>query len=249
MKIPHLITMTLWITPLVLQGVIAAVMLWRKLAGVFPLFFGYTALIVAREVALLFIRYSGRPYFLVYWWGEGIAVLLGLGVIVEVIWHLIRPYPFLRKFALRFFWIVAVAALAAGVLMLLLTKNLGQPGPILEAILLLERSARFLQACLLIVLILLMSRLGLTWQYYAIGIALGFGVYSAADLALLEVRANLHLIADGTFALLEPAAYNLAVLIWALYFVPTRPSKVVVERLPDTEIARWNEVLSEYLKK
>ena len=249
MKILHVITMVLWITPIVLQGIIVLVMLWRRLAGVFPLFFSYTALVLAREVALLFIRYSGQAYFLVYWWGEGIAVLLGLGVIIEVIWHLIRPYPFLRKFALWFFWIAAIAALAAGIIMLLSTGNLGQPGLILEGILLLERSARFLQACLLIVLILLMSRLGLTWHYYAIGIALGFGVYSAADLALLEVRANLHLIADGTFSLLEPAAYNVAVVIWALYFVPSRPRKVMVNSLPDTEIERWNAMLSEYLKR
>jgi len=249
MKIPDVITMSLWITPIVLQGVIASVMVCRRLAGVFPLFFSYTFLVLTRDVALLFVRYPGDAYSSVYWWGEGIAVLLGLGVVVEVIWHLIRPYSFLRKFALRFFWIVALAALAAGIMMLLSTENLGQADPVLEAIILLERSARFLQACLLIVLILLMSRLGLTWHYYAIGIALGFGVYSAVDLALLEVRAKLHLIANDTFRLLEPAAYNLAVLIWALYFVPSRQRKVVVESLPHTDIARWNEVLSEYLKK
>jgi hypothetical protein len=94
-----------------------------------------------------------------------------------------------------------------------------------------------------------MSRLGLTWQHYAVGIATGFGVYSASDLALLELRAHLHLITDGTLVLLNSTAYNVAVTIWALYFVPSRPRKVIVGGLPDTEIARWNEVLSEYLKK
>ncbi len=247
MKIPHVITMTLWITPIVLQGVIAVVMLSRRLAGIFPLFFSYTVLVLTNAVALLFIRYPA--YFLVYWWGEGIVVLLGLGVIIEVIWHLIRPYPFLRRFAFRVFWIVAAVALALGLIMFLSSSRTDGPNALFEIIILAERSVRFLQVCQLIVLVLLMSRLGLTWQYYAVGIATGFGVYSASDLALLELRAHLHLITNETLVLLNSTAYNLAVLIWVLYFVSGRQSKVVVESLPDTEIARWNEVLSEYLEK
>jgi len=57
------------------------------------------------------------------------------------------------------------------------------------------------------------------------------------------------LITYQTLALLNSTAYNVAVTIWALYFVASRPRRVIVESLPDTEIARWNEVLIEYLKK
>lgn len=46
-------------------------------------------------------------------------VALSLGVIYEVIWHLIRPYPFLRRFAFKFFWIVAAVALVLGLIMFL----------------------------------------------------------------------------------------------------------------------------------
>jgi hypothetical protein len=58
----------------------------------------------------------------------------------------------------------------------------GAPPPMCAAhewIILQERSARFLQVCLLIVAIAMMSRLGLTWHHYSLGIAAGFGVYSA----------------------------------------------------------------------
>jgi hypothetical protein len=57
------------------------------------------------------------------------------------------------------------------------------------------------------------------------------------------------LITYETLQLLNSTAYNVAAMIWALYFVPSRPRKVIVESLPSTEIARWNEMLSEYLKK
>ena len=78
---------------------------------------------------------------------------------------------------------------------------------------------RFLQVCLLIVAIGLMSRLGLTWRSYSLGIAAGFGVYAALDLVLLELRAHLHFLPDTAFVLMRSAAYNLGVAIWAFYFL------------------------------
>lgn len=252
MKISN-VTAMLWIAPIVIQSIIAIVMLHRKLVEIFPVFFTYSVLLPTREIFLLFVRnHPGRyspTYWFTYWLGEAIVVVLSLGVIYEVIWHLIRPYSFLRRFAFKFFWIVAAVALALGLIMFLSSSRSNQPDPLFEIIILIERSVRFLQACWLIVLVLLMSRLGLTWQYYAVGIAKGFGVYSASDLALLELRAHLHWITDGTLVFLNSMAYNVAVAIWALYFVPAHSRKIIVESLPHTEIARWNEVLSEYLKK
>jgi hypothetical protein len=249
MKAPHAITVALWIAPIVIQSVIVTVMLHRKLVEIFPVFFTYSVLVPAREILLFFVRNHLNLYSRIYFFSEAIVVALSLGVIYEVIWHLIRPYSFLRRFAFSFFWIVAAVALGLGLIMFLSSSRSIQPDPLLEIIVMAERSVRFLQACWLIVLVLLMSRLGLTWQHYAVGIATGFGVFSASDLALLELQAHLHLITYETLALLNSTAYNVAVTIWALYFVASRPRKEIVESLPDMEIARWNEVLSEYLKK
>jgi hypothetical protein len=249
MKVPHAITLALWIAPIVVQSFIVIVMLHRKLVEIFPVFFTYSVLVPAREILLLFVRNHLDLYSRIYWFSEAIVVALSLGVIYEVIWHLIRPYSFLRRFAFDFFWIVAAVALGLGLIMFLSSSRSIQPDPLLEIIIMAERSVRFLQACWLIVLVLLMSRLGLTWQHYAIGIATGFGVFSASDLALLELQAHLHLITYETLAVLNSTAYNVAVTIWALHFVASRPRKAIVESLPDTEIARWNQVLSEYLKK
>lgn len=241
--------MTLWITPIVIQSIIVIVMVWRRLARVFPVFLAYTALVPARELLLLFVRNHRELYFRTYWFGEAIVVAISLGVIYEVIWHFVRPHLFLRRLALRFFWIVAVTALLLGLMMFTSSKLSDHPESRSEIIRLADRSVRFLQACLLIVLILLMSRLALTWQHYAVGIAAGFGMFAASDLALLELQAHLRLISFPTLALLNSAAYNVAVAIWAMYFVPPRRRSVVVESLPNTDIAHWNEVLSEYLKR
>jgi hypothetical protein len=237
----------LWLVPVALQAVIAAVMVWRGLVRTFPLFFAYTVLVPSRDVILLLLLpNSGNTYSMVFWWGDAAAILLSLGVVVEILLHLFRPYPFLR-FVFRGIWIVAIIATASALAMFKANNPKGDEA-LFQSIILMERSARILQVCLLIFLISLMSRLGLTWQHYSLGIAAGFGIYSALDLVLLQFRSHLNSVPEAAFALLGSAAYNLAVIIWAFYFLKVR-TEGSVERLPSTDLANWDDALTEQVDK
>jgi hypothetical protein len=247
MNFSPLATSVLWFVPLATQCAVAVVMLRRGLAGQFPFFFGYTVLVSGRDTALYFLPQSSDRYSNVFWWGEAAAILLSLGIIFEVSWHFVRPYPFLRLF-LRVLWISAVIVGAAALAMPIWSKGPAGADVALEWIILTERSARFLQVCLLIVAISMMSRLGLTWRHYSLGIAAGFGAYAALDLILLELRAHLHVITDATFVLLRSAAYNLGVAIWAFYFLWPQSTNPV-DRLPGTDLANWNDALTEHVDK
>lgn len=242
----HMATSVLWFAPLAMQCVIAVVMLCRGLVAQFPFFFSYTVLLPARDAVLFFLPYPGNTYSSVYWWGDGVAVLLALAVIFETTSHFVRPFPFFRLF-LRVLWIV-IGVAGAVALTLLWADGPNGVGRAFEWIVLLERSARFLQVCLLIVATALMSRLGLDWHHYSVGIAAGFGVFAALDLALLELRAHLHVLSDAAFVLLRPAAYNLGVAIWAFYFLRPQGGKPV-GGLPGTDLANWNNALTEHVNK
>jgi hypothetical protein len=247
MRLSHAATLVLWFLPLALQCLIAVVMSRRGLARRFPFFFSYTLLLPARDAVLACLRYPGPYYSRVYWWGEAGAVLLSVGVIAETIRHLVEPYRFLRR-VYGVFWIVGTIAAASALAILVWTNGPAGADRVLESIILLERSARFLQVSLLIAVIFLISRLGLTWRSSPVGITAGFGIYAALDLALLELRAHLHLVTDTVFALLRPAAYNLAVLVWAFYFLKSR-SETSVQSLPSHDMANWNHALTEYVDK
>jgi hypothetical protein len=244
MSFSHLVAKTLWVIPLALQAVILLVMFRRKKVTLFPVFFCYTVVVFSREFLLLFLS-QGNLYALVYWCGEAIAVVLGLAVIFEILGNVLPPSPSLR-FILNSVWILGGIAAVISLLMLFLTNGTAGADRVFEFIILAERSARFLQACLLIVVIVLMSRLGLTWHNDSVGIVAGFGIYSALVLAGFELRAHLHVMSDAKLVLLNSAAYNVAAIIWACYLL--RPWRgIPVEHLPKANLAEWNNAVNEYV--
>lgn len=248
MTFPYAITLALWLVPLMLQTATMVVMLRRQLTKVFPAFFAYTFVVVSRDLILLVIPYATNLYSLVYWSGDGLAVLLGLGVVLEIVQTWVKPFHFMRPVR-RAIWVFSgVVTLVA--LAILIFSNPGTgPDRALESIVETERALRFLQVCLLSVVIGLTSRLGLTWQHYSVGIVAGFGIYAALDLMALEFRADLHFLPDEAFIWIRPAAYNLAAIVWASYFLRRPNSETIVARLPIPDTADWNEVLTDYVQQ
>ena len=102
-------------------------MLRRGLVGQFPFFFIYTLLLPARDTTLYFLPRPGDRYSNVFWWGEAVAILLSLGIIFEISWHFVRPYPFLRLF-LEVLWISAAVVGLAALAMLHLDQRSGGGG-------------------------------------------------------------------------------------------------------------------------
>jgi hypothetical protein len=245
MTFPYLAKI-LWLTSPFLQTAIIFLMLRRKLVSSFPLFFIYTVVVVARDLILFFLK-KGALYFLIFWWGEALAILLGLAVIFEVLVRILPKSPSLR-FVLNSVLIFGAIASVAALLILVLAKPVEGNDRLLEVMVMAERSVRFLQSSLLVVVIALMSRLGLSWHQESVGIAAGFGVYSALALAGFELGGHLHVISGHALALVNSAAYNLAAIIWVFYFL--RPLRLTsVGHLPKTDLAEWNSAVTDYVNQ
>jgi hypothetical protein len=239
--------MVFWIVPLCIQPLIAVAITVRRLIRSFPIFFLYTLFVSARDLILLFVKHNLRIYSWIYFLSEPLAIGLGLAVIYEILWHLIRPYSTLRTLGVRLFWASLGVALLVGVTMLK-TSEFGRSKFWIESLVLVERSARFVQVGVLIMFILFISHLGLTWKHYTAGIVAGFGISAGLQLALFELR-SVHVITDISFRLLMSMAYNIAVLAWAAYFFSPRTETKIAGELPKTDLARWDEILRRYLNR
>jgi hypothetical protein len=247
MTFPVLVTKILWIFPLVVQAALAIGMIRRRLLAIFPLFFAYTATVLFGETILLYLTTSSDHYARLFWYKEALAVVLSLAVVFEIL-GTILPSSFSLKVVVNSVWILAAIAAVVAFVMLTFAKPATGSDPMYELIVLAERSIRFLQACLLIIVIALMSRLGLTWRDQSVGIAAGFGIYSALALVSFEFGANLHWIGRPSMALINSGAYNLATMIWAFYIL--RPLRVTpVEHLPESDLTEWNTAVNDYVNQ
>lgn len=246
MTLLNFVIYILWVVPILLQGAIVFGMVRRKLVKSFPVFFTYTLWVLFSTTGLLFFRPYGSLFHRLHWCEEAVSVVLGLAVIFEILRHILPPYTSPR-FVTSLVWISTGLFAVAALLMFVSAKPLRGNYAVYEIIMLAERSVRFLQASLLIVVIALMSVLGLTWHHEALGILIGFGIYSAGALFAFECGA-LHWMDPIAFSIVNSASYNVAALIWAFYILLPRGGNPL-DRLPNADLADWNDAFNDYVSQ
>lgn len=244
MTILVVVTFVLWIFPLTLQAAIVFAMVQRGLNKNFPIFFSYTLCVLCSETGLLFFIHSGSTYLRLYSCKEALAIVLGFAAIFEVL-RSILPRDTSPRFVVNLVWVLAGLFTIAALAMFFFAKPSTGTYSTYDMVSLAERSVRFAQASLLMVVIALMSVLGLTWQHESVGILLGFGLYSAVALVGFEF-ASKHWISLVAFSILNSAAYNVAVLIWAFYILRPRRRKPL-GRLPNADLTEWNDALNNFV--
>jgi len=237
-----------WIIPLVLQPLIALSIICRRQTGRLAMFLIYTLFVCGRDFVLLLLRSHKTIYIWIYWVGEPMTVLLGLAAICQVLWQLIKGYATLRRIGM---WLIPGTLLLDGIaaVILLRLSTFPESGALsIESARLLERSAWFIEADVLITFCFFILHTGLDWKRHGTGVIAGFGISAGLQLAIVELE-SLHLISPGIFPLLKSAAYDCAVLIWSVYFLFGRKDEqhgILVDR---EDLRRVDEVLETYLSQ
>lgn len=244
MSLRLVLSYALWIGPALLQAALAVIMLRRKLHQQFPAFFLYTSYEVA-SFALLFLVYHAfwDNYFYVFWACSAIGIALGFAVILEVFSHAFQPYNSLRDLGrVLFRWVALFLVLVAIVLALAAPGN--DANRIVAGVLALDRSIRVMQCGLVLFLVLFLPHLGLSWKHNLVGIGLGFGLYASVQLMMVTLRAQggAAVVSDGTFSLINSAAYGGAVVLWTVYLLLPEPARRPV--LAETKSERWDHALT-----
>lgn len=234
----------LWVIPIVVQAGIVLGMLRRHLVRSFPIFFTYTVWVLLTAAGLLLLKPSGHRYHYLHWCEEAVSAMLGFAVIFEILRHIL-PRHTSPRFVVNLVWLLVGLFTVAALMMFVSAKPMAGNYAMYEVVVLAERSVRFAQASLLIVVIALMSVLGLTWLHESLGILLGFGIYSAVALVAFEFGA-LHWMNPVAFSIFNSAGYNVAVLIWAFYILRPRRRKPL-SRLPNADLADWNDALNNFV--
>ena len=213
------IQLVLWISHPVLELLLAAVMVWRGLHRKFPVFFAYLVFQVGSFAVLFPIHQYGSYtlYFYSYWVKATISLAIGFKVIHEIFLDVFRPYHTLKDLGTVLFkWAALVMVFVA---LVVAVASPGGQSPIVLTVATMERCVRVIQCGLILFLLFFSRYLAVSWKQPSFGIASGFGLFAAAELAgsALFVGGQ---ISEQMVGLIGTVSYSCAILVWLGYALP-----------------------------
>jgi len=240
----------LWISGPLLQSVVAVVMIHRRLVRIFPLFWGYTIFhVLLFVVTLAASRMSYRSYFYTYWGAEVVDMILTLLIIQELFSHVFAPYDAVRSLG-------RIAFRSATLFMVISSILLARSGgsrtmsPLVDKLMSFERSVHVFEIGVLFVLFLGCSLLGITWERFAFGIAVGMGLTLSGEAVAAALRVFLGPAGNNVYVWLEPISCALATMTWAYYAVSLdRQAEATFQTTVPTQLAEWNRALEHFVSK
>ena len=245
----------LWITGAVLLVLTFAAVLRRKLVNNYPVFFAYAAFQVLSTGLRFGInqlvqhhRMVYADYFYAYWTTQAISIVLGFAVIYEIYCGIFQQYDALQRMGGILFALAGIALLSLAVWTATSVPAAGHPG-IVNALLLLERSVRGMQGGLVLFLFLAALYLGLPWQDYRFGIALGFGVFASIELVAIAIRSQVGASVAAACSQINSAAYSSGVMIWLCYLLAPQPAPQYTRVVQHQDLEKLNQALQVILER
>ena len=238
----------LWVAPACVQALLVVLMLKRRLYREYPLFFAYTVSHVARFVVLFSVYQHGskEAYRETYLVAEVLDAGLTFAAIYEVFSNVFRAYEGIQKLAgIVFRWalivLVFIAVLAAA-------GSTGSDNQRISAgFFAFDQGVFIVRSGLLLLLILFCSYLGLRWNHFVFGIALGFALDSSVQLVAFATLAHLGLVGGRILSLIIAVAYNCAVIVWLYCLLSPAPAERPAKLPSHTELDGWNQALLELI--
>lgn len=222
-----------------------ALLLWRLLRGgtwrVYPSFFVFVLYIVAQNAALFAIFQLAPNSYALWYWRTGIVhVCLRFLVIWEVFRHTFpKPSP-LRRMVSRQFTVATLALITVLTGMLWAVQAYGKFHSVYLAM---ERSFGFVQAVLILAILIVARYYHLRIGRNIWGIAVAFGMYSSLSTAVSAFIDLMHSYFPY-WQLLAPLSFvaMLGMWTWAVWvYAPNKTADGDEMLDPANDLRRWAE--------
>jgi len=195
-----------------------------KLLLKYPFFYSYAACVFVASTLLYFLYHSQLPvasYDAWYWSAEFLTLVVGYGILLEILNHALGPYPGAAKFART----IGVIAFGIVVCFAWLYPRLfpqWSPGTSVEF----ERDLRTVQALFLGGLLVVVSYYRIAISRNMKGLIAGYGLYIATSLVTLALRSYAGISFDTFWKIAEPLSYDISLLIWLVALRSYSPTPV-----------------------
>jgi len=145
-----------------------------------------------------------------WYWALQLATLVtGYGILLEILNHILSPYPGAERFA-RFSGLIAFGSVFCFAVIAPFFMPRWSPGTLTEF----ERDLRFVQALFISVLLAVIFYYGIPIGKNMKGMVLGYGVYIATSLMSLAFRSYAATRFGVVWRVGQPLSYDTSLVIW-----------------------------------
>jgi hypothetical protein len=238
----------LWIAGMATQGLLAVVLISKKVWRKFPFFTCYSLASCLASVMIYALQKKPVGLFYAYWIGEAVSVVLGFAVVYEIFKHLFSVHGALSKLASLIFRCAIVVFLCVGLVMIFV-QTPGSIGNIGKGILVVEQATRIIEVGLLMFLFGCSSAFGLHWKQSAFGIALGLGIFATVELTAVTLRAQVGAQAADILNIVRILAFNISLFIWLGYLLVPERATSAGEIPKRAQLEQWNQAVMELISQ
>ncbi|HWR35673.1 MAG TPA: hypothetical protein VN622_07370 [Clostridia bacterium] len=238
----------LWLSGILLEGILSAVIFRKKLYRVLPAFSTYTLAGTLIDLTLWGVQKHYAVYFYTYWFSETVLIFLNGWIILEMYGRLQTMYPVVRT-------VVARTLVIAGAVFSLLSYAMVVFGPNKDIsrlpfiLMSAERSFMIVQLGALLALFMIVYSFGLKMTQYDRGIAVGLAIMSAATLTMVTLVASVGRRYEYILTILDIFGAVAASSIWLVAVVIPEKTQAATSTIPALRIEEWDAALSEMLNK
>jgi hypothetical protein len=207
------------VTP-ILQAAVLVAMFRRNLRHSYRYFLAYTVVQVASVPLLgVVMFYSYTAYYYAYYVNLGLNILVSFAVIWEILKTVFRWDQDRRRWGLVPLFCAALLLVAAIEMMLTSQASGAMNQPVTRLMMISDRAVRYAELAIALGVLFFANRLGVSRRSFLYGVIVGFGVFTATNLAIAMRLSHHGSITSPVLSRINSVAYLIATLIWLFYAI------------------------------
>jgi hypothetical protein len=196
----------IWWGGILLESVLLFRGFRSRILSTYPFFYIYSASILVMAVVLTI----PSMYAKWFWQTQFLTLVIGYGILLEILRHVLSPYPGAERFA-RIAGVVAFGVIfCLAVVYPFMTSDWSPAGTIVE----LERDLRTVQAIFLFGLLGVISYYRIAIGKNMKGMIFGYGLYVGTSLISLAMRSYASPARSVHWIIVQPLSYDISLLVW-----------------------------------
>jgi hypothetical protein len=186
--------------------------LQARLIRQYYFFYIYVASVIFFTAAMLLANWTGPSMYGRWYWPLQLATsITGYGILLEILKHVLAPYPGAERFA-RFTGMAAFGAILSFALLAPLLTPGWSSGSVIEF----ERNLRSVQAVFICCLLAVIFYYGIGMGRNMKGMIVGYGLYILTSLVSLAVRAYAGRSFDQIWDVIQPLSFDISLIMWLI---------------------------------